>query len=214
VVLAVADSRSEAAFFDVYAAQRRMHASGKRPLPQATPLLRKGDDRYAERVLEGPLGDGVEGLIAHFTYEEESTDGDGHRQTSYHRFTIGMTDIPGCEGLVRELYCQRRSGLRALERLEDVCRSKRRVRLESEALHQRYEIFTGEKQDDNRLRQVLSPGFIVWLTDSAPEKFAFELVDGILCCSVKGHRKSADDLDAVRAASAAVATRLREETAE
>jgi hypothetical protein len=52
------------------------------------------------------------------------------------------------------------------------------------------------------------------LTDSAPKKFAFELVDGTLCCYVNGHKKSAAELDGVRAASAAVATRLREEALE
>ncbi len=69
-------------------------------------------------------------------------------------------------------------------------------------------------QDANHLRQLFSPTFIVWLTDSAPEKFAFELVDGTLCCYVKGHKKKAAELDTIRAASATVATRLREESLE
>jgi hypothetical protein len=214
IVFGIADSRSEGAFFNVYAQQHGMTASGKRPLPPLTPLLRKGDDRYAERVLEGPLAEQVEGLLALFTYEEESTDSEGHRQTNYYRYTIGMTEVPECAAVVPELYCQRKSGLRALEGVEDLFRRKQRVKLESEELDRRYEIFVEADQDHNWLRQLFSPTFIVWLTESAPEKFAFELVAGTLCCYVKGHRKSTPELDRIRAATAAVATRLREESRE
>jgi len=215
VVFAIADSRAEDAFFDFYATQHQMSASGKRPLPPTTPLLRKGDDRYAERVLDGPLGEGIEGLLALYTYEDQSTDSDGNTQTSYSHYTIGLTAVPECAGRLPELYCQRKFGLRALEKVEDVFRrSKQRVKFESEALDQRYEIFVGTGQDLNWLHQVFSPTFIVWLTDSAPEKFAFELVNGSLCCYVSGHKKSTVELDAVRNASAAVATRLHEESLE
>lgn len=214
-VFALADSHSEDAFFQVYGQQRGMTVYGRSRLPEATPLLRKGDDRYAERTLEGELGDGVEGMLALYTYEEETTDSKGNRQTNYYRYTIGLTQVPECAGFVSEVYCQRKSGLRALEKLEDVFRrSKERVKLESEALDKRYEIFVEKGQDPNRLRQLFSPTFIVWLTDSAPEKFAFELVDGNLCCYVNGHEKEAADLDVIRGATTAVATRLREEAQE
>ena len=39
--------------------QRGLRLEGKGPLPPATPLLRKGDERYAERIMRGPLGDGA-----------------------------------------------------------------------------------------------------------------------------------------------------------
>jgi hypothetical protein len=215
VVFAIADSRAEEAFFAAYAEQRGMTLSGKGPLPAATPLLCKGDDRYAERALAGPLADGVDGVLALYTYEDETTDSEGNRQTNYHRYTVGLAQVPECAGFVPELYCQRKSGLRVLEKFEDVFRrSKQRVKLESEALDERYEIFAAKDQDANRLRQLFSPTFIVWLTDSAPEKFAFELVDGTLCCYVKGHKEKAAELDTIRAASASVATRLREESTE
>lgn len=215
IVFGIADSRSEDAFFDVYGQQHEMTVYGRSRLPQATPLLRKGDDRYAERMLEGALGDGVDGFLALYTYEDETTDSEGNRQTNYYRYTLGLAQVPECAGLVPELYCQRKSGLRALEKFEDVFRgSKERVKLESEALEERYEIFVRESQDANRLRQLFSPTFIVWLTDSAPEKFAFELVDGTLCCYVKGHKTKATELDTIRTASAAVALRLREESLE
>lgn len=214
-VFAIADSRSEDAFFQVYGRQHGMAVYERSRLPEATPLLRKGDDRYAERSLEGSLGDGVDGLLALYTYEDKSTDSEGNTQTNYYRYTVGLAQVPECAGFVPELYCQRKSGLRALEKFEDVFRrSKERVKLESEVLDERYEIFAGKAQNAVSLRRLFSPTFIVWLTDSAPEKFAFELVDGNLCCYVSGHKKKAAELDTIRAASTAVATRLREEAKE
>jgi hypothetical protein len=215
VVFAIADSQAEDAFFTAYAEQRGLALAGRGPLPPATPLLRKGDDRYAERSMAGPLADGVEGILALYTYEDETTDSEGNRQTNYYRYTVGLAQLPECAGFVPELYCRRKSGLRALEKFEDVFRrSKERVKLESEALDERYEIFAAKGEDANHLRQLFSPTFIVWLTDSAPDKFAFELVDGTLCCYVKGHRKKAAELDTIRAASATVAARLRDEASE
>jgi hypothetical protein len=214
IVFAIADSRAEDAFFDSYAAQRGLALSGRCPLPPVTPLLRKGDDRYAERMLSGPLADGVDGALALYTYEEESTDSKGNRQTDYYRYTLGLVDVPECAAHIPELFCQRKFGLRALQGLEDAFRSKQRVQLESEALAERYEIFAGKEQDQVWLRRLFSPAFIVWLGEEAPEKFAFELIAGTLCCYVSGHKESAAELDAVRAASAAVATRLREEALE
>lgn len=215
VVFAIADSQAEDAFFQVYASQRGMTLSGKCPLPPATPLLRKGDDRYAERALTGSLAEGIDGVLALYTYEDESTDSEGNRQTNYYRYTVGLVEVPECAAHLPELFCQRKSGLRALEGLEDAFRrSKQRVKLESEALDERYEIFSGKEQDQVWLRRLFSPTFIVWLGEEAPKKFAFELIGGTLCCYVHGHKKSAAELDTIAAASAAVAKRLREESLE
>ena len=215
IVFAIADSKAEDAFFQVYATQRGLALSGRSPLPPATPLLRKGDDRYAERALSGALADGVDGVLALYTYEDETTDSEGNRQTNYYRYTVGLVEVPECAAHLPELFCQRKSGLRSLEKLEDAFRrSKQRVKLESEALDERYEIFSGKEQDQVWLRRLFSPTFIVWLGEEAPKKFAFELVGGVLCCYVSGHKKSAADLDTVGAASAAVARRLREEASE
>ena len=214
VILVIADSKAEEGFFETYAGQRGMTLSGKGPLPAATPLLRKGDDRYAERRLDGPLADGVDGTLALYTYEDESTDSEGNRQTNYYRYTIAMAEIAECAPFVPQLICQRKFGFKALEGVEDAFRKTQRVEFESEALEKRYEIFAAKEQDANWLRQLFSPTFIVWLTESAPKKFAFELVDGTLCCYVNGHKKRAADLDAMRTAAGAVARRLREEATE
>jgi hypothetical protein len=216
IVFVIADSRAANDFFEVYAEQRGLtliHERGR--LPQATPLLRKGDDRYTERTMTGRLADGVHGTLALFTYEEETTNSEGQSETNYYRYTVGFTQVTECAERVPELYCQRKFGLRALEKFEDVFRTKKeRVKLESEVLDKKYEIFAGDQQDAVWLRRLFSPTFIVWLTDSAPDKFAFELVDGNLCCYVNGHKDDAEGLDSVAAATSAVATRLREEALE
>jgi hypothetical protein len=215
VVFVIADNKAAHDFFEVYAQQRGMtliHGRGR--LPEATPLLGKGDDRYTERSLLGRLGE-FEGTLALFTYEEETTDSDGDKQTNYYRYTLGLVEVEDCAKFVPELYCQRKFGLRALEKFEDVFRTKKeRMTLESEALLDKYEIFASKEQDANWLRQLFSPSFIVWLSDTAPDKFAFELVDGTLCCYVSGHKESAADLDAIATATGAVAQRLRDEALE
>jgi len=215
VVFFIADKRSADAFFGAYCQERGMTLGGRGPLPPATPLLRKGDDRYAERTMQGRLAEGVHGTLALYTYEEESTDSEGHRQTNYYRYTLALTQIVECREHIPELYCQRKFGLRALEKFEDVFRTKKeRVKLESEALDEKYEIFASKEQDAVWLRRLFSPTFIVWLNETAPKKFAFELVDGTLCCYVNGHKDNAEDLDVVAAATGAVARRLKEEALE
>lgn len=215
VVFAIADHLAADAFFAAYAQGHGLTLGGKGPLPPATPLLRKGDDRYADRTLSGRIAADCEGTLALYTYEEETTDSEGNRETNYYHYTLGLVEVPECAAHVPELYCQRKFGLRALEKFEDVFRgNKERVKLESEALDEKYEIFSGKDQDAVWLRQLFAPTFIVWLTESAPEKFAFELVDGTLCCYVSGHKESAEELDEIAAATAAVAKRLRDEALE
>ena len=215
IVFAIADSKAADAFFETYAQQRGLALGGKGPLPPATPLLKKGDDRYANRTLSGRIADGIEGTLALYTYEEETTDSDGDRQTNYYRYTLGLVEVPDCVAHCPELYCQRKFGLRSLEKFEDVFRGdKERVKLESTELDEKYEIFAGKGQDAVWLRRLFAPTFIVWLNEAAPDKFAFELVDGTLCCYVNGHKESAAELDAIAAATAAVAKRLREEALE
>jgi hypothetical protein len=215
IVFAIADSQAADAFFAAYAQQRGLALGGKGPLPRATPLLRKGDDRYADRSLGGQIGDGFDGLLALYTYEEETTDSEGNRETNYYKYTLGLVEVPECASHVPELYCRRKFGLRSLEKLEDAFRAKKeRVKLESEALDEKYEIFAGKEQDAVWLRRLFSPTFIVWLSESTPKKFAFELVDGALCCYVNGHKEDSAELDGIAAATAAVAKRLRDESLE
>jgi hypothetical protein len=208
-----ADSQAEDDFFVAYAEERGLTRTKDGSLPGSTPLLRKGDKREADEVLEGSLGDGISGRLALYTYTDVWYDKNGRHETDY-RFTVAISDVPECRQRLPGVYANRKFGFRVFEHLEDVFRTKERVKLESGKLDDEYEIFADKDQDQNFLRQLFSPTFIVWMTDEAPEKFAFELEDGVLCCNVRGHKKSAAELDGMRGAAAHVASRLRDEVRE
>ena len=214
-VLIAANSAARDDFFTAYARGRDLsRIEGHTSLPPVTPLLSRGDRRYAQERFNGVLPGGLDGSLCLYTYEEETTDSDGDRQTTYVHFTIVITQLPATAALVQELYCQRRVGFRFMDSMEDVFRKRQRVEQESAAVDKEFEIFTGANDDLARARQILSPSFLVWLESHAPEAYAFELVAGSLVCNVKGHKKSAAELDEICIASAAVARRMDEEASE
>ena len=213
-VFFIAYSKSEEAFFEMYASQRKLNRQPLGQLAPITPLLRKGDQRKAHQVMQGNLAEGMGGTLALYTYTDVYYDKNGRHENNYN-FTVAITDVDEVAELCPELMCNRKFGFRAFEKLEDVFRGdNERVKLESLDLDERFEIFVDEKQDPNWIRQLFSPSFIVWLADETPEKFAFELVDGKLVCNVKGHKKNSKELDGMVQAMGGVAQRLREEAAE
>lgn len=214
IVWLIADHRAEEAFFDAYAEGRGLTRQSSGDLERCTPLLRKGDSREANEIFTGPLAEDLEGTLALYTYTEESTDSDGNHQETDYPFTLTLIDLPETVEHLPEMIVHTKSGFKALERFEDAFRGRHeRVTLESEAMRDRYEIFVGKEQDAVWVRRLFSPSFIVWLTDSPPKKFAFELVDGKLCCFVPKHRDSAEGLDEITTVGCEVARRLREEAA-
>lgn len=215
VVWLLASSKAADDFYRAYADGRGLsRREGKSQLAPVTPLLQKGDKRYAEQRFDGALPGGLDGSICLYTYEDHTTDSKGNRQTTYVHFTVVMTELPETAPFVHELFCQRRLGFRFMDSMEDVFRKRQRVEHESDAVDKKFEIFTGADDDINRARQILSPTFLVWLESHSPEAYAFELVAGSLVCNVKGHKKSAAELDLICQASAAVARRLRDEATE
>ena len=83
-------------------------------------------------------------------------------------------NLPETSTHLPELLVQRQSGFKSWEKLEDKFRGNlERVTLESEAMRDRYEIFVQKQQDPIWVRRLFSPSFIVWLTDTPPQKFAF-----------------------------------------
>lgn len=215
IVWLLASGKAAEDFFRAYAEGRKLNRmTGKTSLPPVTPLLRKGDRRYAEQRFDGVLPGGLNGSLCLYTYEEESRDSDGNKQTTYIHHTIVMTQLPDTAPFIQELFCNRRFGFRFMDSFEDVFRKRQRVEHESEAVDKEYEIFCGASDSLNRARQILSPTFLVWLENHSPKGFAFELVAGTLVTNVKGHKKSAAELDLLCEASAAVARRLHEEATE
>jgi hypothetical protein len=215
IVWLSASSKAADDFFRAYAQGRGLsRVDGKSSLPPVTPLLRKGDSRYAEERLNGVLPGGIEGSLCLYTYEDETRDSDGNTQTTYVHYTIVISELPHAAGYLQELYCQRRVGFRFMDSMEDVFRERQRVEQESVAVDESYEIFIGADDEISKARQVLSPTFLVWLEQNSDENYAFELCAGSLVANVKGHKKSATDLDRICTASAAVARRLDQEAAE
>jgi hypothetical protein len=215
VVFAIADSQAEDDFFRAYANARGLQWTDSRgSLPPVTSLLQKGDARYTEMTLTGQLPAGPNGVLAHYTYEEETTDSEGNRQTSYYHFTVVFCELPDVATVVQELALQRRAGFRFLDSTEDKFRKRQRVEIESEEFDKRYETFIGEHDDMNRARQIFEPTFIVWLAENAPKDFSFELDAGALCLAVKGQLESARQLDALCAGAGVVAKRLAGEAQE
>ena len=215
IVLMVASSRASDAFFDSYAASRGLERDRVADLGSAVPFLTKGDRQRVDEALSGELGPGIEGHLCLYTYTEESVDSDGNRTDTDYPFTVLMTEVPEVGPFMPELLVRRKSGFKALEGFEDAFRrNHERVTLESEAMRDRYEVFVATGQDPVWVRELFSPTFIVWLTETPPKGFAFELVGSTLCCFVPKHRKSAADLDEFRQVGCAVVERLREEAAE
>jgi hypothetical protein len=185
-------------------------SSDRARMPAETPLLRKGESRYAERLLEGPLAGDAEGLLANYTYVEAAGSSEVRR-----RFTVAYLTVPESVPLVPELFLRPKAGPSALEGIEDALGGPRtRIELESADFDRRYEVFASEMQDLNRARQLFSPSFIVWLVEEAPPGFGFELVGGRLCCYREGHADDLETLDRIAAAATAVAKRLRDEAME
>jgi len=215
VVFWIADRNAANRFWTLYAETRYLELGGRTALREATPLLRKGSTRYATRTLSGQIAPGIAGTLDLFTYEETTVGANGQSETKYIEYTIGTAELPECVAHMPELYCGRKRGLRSFEKVEDVFRrGKRRVTLESEELGKRYEIFVGKEQDEVWTRRLFTPGFIVWLAESAPKKFAFELVEGTLVAYVPDHKEDAATLDALAAATGTIARRLLDEAAE
>ena len=215
VVYALASSRAADDFFTAYASGRGLTRVGERgSVPPVSPLLSKGDRRYTEEIFNGTLPGGLTGTLAHFTYEEHTHDSKGNRQTTYYHFTVALSQLPETAPYLSELALQRRAGFRFLDGAEDVFRSRQRVEVESELADKKFEIFIGKQDEMVRAKQVFSPSFIVWLAEEAHDGIAFELVAGALVVNIKGHLKTAHELDAFCEAGAVVARRLAEEAHE
>ena len=214
IVFFIASGQAKEDFFRSYAEGRGLSRIEKGSLPPGTPLLQRGDNRYAHQIMSGALPGGAEGAVALYTYEDTDRDSEGNSQTTYVHFTVVISDIPESATQVGELYCQRRVGFRFLDSAEDVFRTRERIELESEELDRRCEIFAGRNEDANWLRQLFEPSFVYWLGDEAPDGIAFELVAGMLCVNVKGHLDSAPELDKMCEAGSRIAKRIREESLE
>jgi hypothetical protein len=211
----IADRNAANSFWEVYARSRGLALGGKSRLPGSTTLLRAGDTGYATRTLDGLISPGLYGTLALYTYEEETVGLNGQRETAYHDYTLVTLEVPECAPYIGELYGLARRGPHPLAEFGDnLRRGRRQVRLESEPLDRRLEIFVAEGQDEIWTRRLFSPAFVVWLAEEPPAKLSFELEAGSLTVYVPGHQEDAKDLDALAVAGTTIARRLLAESAE
>ena len=214
VVWLLANSRAKEDFFNAYASMRGLaRIDGRSNLPPITPLLRKGDSRYAEQRFNGVLPGGMDGSLCLYTYEETSRDSDGNRQTTYVHYTIAMTQLPDTAAYLRAvLPAARRLPVHGLGRgrLPQAPARGAGVRGRRQALR--------DLHRRARRHEPRPPDPLPHLPRLARHALAGGLrvraLRGALVCNVKGHKKTAVELDTLCEASAAVARRLSEEADE
>jgi hypothetical protein len=199
--------------FESYAQQRGLTVSdgAGEALPPATPLLRMGDAPEVPQILRGDLGDGTEGTLALYGFR------DRHDHARSYKLTVAIIELPESTTRVSRLYGYDKGGTAtaaAGPEIVPLYLKNQRVTLESDALGKRYDFLVAKDQDQNWIRRLFSPRFVVWLAEALPARFAFELEDGVLCCSVDGYAKGSEDLDRLREAAVEIAKRIREELAE
>ncbi len=215
IVFLIADNQAEDAFYDAYCASHGLTRIENEEIGELTPLLRKGDERGTDEIFRGPLADGVEGDIVLYTYTEVTHDSKGNRNETNYPFTLIHIEMPEIVEHMPDLRVQNKSGFKFLEGVEDKFRfDHERVTLESEAILDRYEIFVRKGQDPVWVRRLFSPSFIVWLTESPPKRFAFELEEGHLIAFIPKHMDDIDGFEEITRVGTYVAARLLEEVAQ
>lgn len=200
-----------------YGAARELTYQARGGIGDATPLLRRGDKRRIEGRVDGTLGKGVEGTMAMLVVGEVVKTGQyGRQERVWKPFTVATCKVPRAKQFIPLMICQERSGLRVLEAAEDklLHSGERRITLESTAFDNRYELFVSQNTDENWLRQLFSPTFIVWMAEKAPKGFAFEYGGGQVLASFDGHKRSIEELDGLRDALTFIVRAMRTEIVE
>ncbi|HEX6116713.1 MAG TPA: hypothetical protein VFY99_06395 [Solirubrobacterales bacterium] len=196
-----------AAELEDYAKERGLAHEVERELRAVTPLLLSDGKGSTRDVAEGRLPGGLEGFVAHHRY---ASSGSGGRE-----LTVVVSRVPESLGFVRALSCRSREVevARSYAKLEFLGRW-RELTLESTRFNELYELEVLEGQREAWVRQLFSPAFIDRLASEAADGFCFELNEGHLCVAVPKHLSEPADLDALCAAAADVAARIRQESLE
>jgi hypothetical protein len=215
VCLQLADRRSEAEFYRSFAGARGLTYVGRSELLPLTPLLSAGHRRECLHWMQGELGEGLPPCgLGHYVFQVQRGSG---RNASWksHDFTICVVDIEPGIVIYPGVFVARRPDL--VDRLGggrwlDTDR-RRRVELESEALHERCEVWVDRTQDDVSLLRLLSPSFVSWLAEH-PLHPCFEYRAGTLVVYLEHRLEDAARLGWLLDATATIARRFVEEVAE
>jgi len=230
IVYWIADSRAGAAFYLEYAKSRDFVLS-EEPLGRQTELLRTGEGQRTDMRWDGPLDSEFSGSVAHWSYLTKTKDHQGNDRDVWNPYTIVMIPLESPAARLKELdvnhsmgrsdrvekLSERASGtldrLTAKAGLDLTKRNTKlqRLTLESHELDEKYDIFVHEKSDQNFVRQLFSPSFIVWLTEAHR---TFQYGRGVLITSAGGHSDSVEALDNQIAGACEIARRLNAEALE
>jgi hypothetical protein len=210
VYVAMSRNRAKSEFFAKFASQRGLEHAPHGALPPSVPVLRRGDARNAFHPMRGVLPGGEAGTLAQYNYWRSSG---GDAQGGVGKLTVALAELDADLGRAGTLVCRPKE---LSDLLPDSGPEKklRPVNLESEFLAANYRISAGPELDQNWLRQLFSPSFIVWLAEEAPRGLAFECEEATVCAFVEGHWEDEARLDALCAGLARVAERLRIEASE
>ena len=210
-----ADRRAEQEFFLSFARARGLAYAPRAELLPLTPLLGAGDRRECRHWMQGPLAEGLPQCgLGHYVFRVRHGSGEGERWTS-HDFTVCVVEIEQGIVLYPGVFVARRRDL--VDRLGGGrwlnTGSRRRVELESEALHERCEVWVERSQDDVQLLRLFSPAFVSWLAEH-PLHPCFEYRAGTLVVYLERRVEDAGRLGWMLDATAAIARRLRDEVGE
>jgi hypothetical protein len=211
----LADRRAEREFFTSFARARGLRYVGRTELMPLTPLLGAGDRRECLNWMEGPLGDGLPGCgLGHYVFRVRRGSGRGGSWAA-HGFTVCVVDLEPGIVLYPGVFVARRRDL--VDRLGggrwlDTDR-RRPVELESEALHERCEVWVERSQDDVQLLRLFSPSFVSWLAEH-PLEPCFEYRAGTLVVYLERRLEDAARLGWLLDATAEVARRIGREVSE
>lgn len=181
--------------------------------PEATPLLRAGDYRYAINEVEGELGGSEAGRLFHLGCVEIDSDSDGTTSQTTRRFTALLRTVPDVSSRLELCVCQPRSKIPGYDALEMKTKRLRRIDLESSDFEARFELAIPKEEDESWLRRLFEPTFTEALTLS-DGTWGWELEGGKLLVYEAGWQDDAATLDRLARHAALVGARIADEAGE
>ena len=157
------------------AAERGLSYETIGSLPEATPLLRAAGGKSFSSVMEGRLGDSIQGYAAMMTHDApDDYVGDNDVDTTFDQVVLaGAADAAA---FIPTLVVGSRNGWAPLPREQ-----LREISTESNEVSKRYRIWIGPETSEGRVRELFSPVMVDWLANVKVRGFAFELDKGWFC---------------------------------
>jgi hypothetical protein len=194
-----------------WVARRGWEPARNLPAALVTSRLRAGDTRRLEDGFEGEI-EGRRAGIGHLIWEtvERSVDdyGNVHETRIPHTDTV-LETLTGLQSMTRLTLVPRHHGQgRLADGLASALTTDRSVELESAEFCAAYRLFVADDESELVVRRVFTPALIVQLVEVAEARMTIEFETGALVCSVHGRAGGTELLDAMEAASVAVADAL------